>query len=86
MGPLYILVPTISITFEDEGLFPKAAEQQTARAIPIYNFILEDYMPEIKHISDIKSVSEGRRLCSLSKYNYAIMYIYKHIKPISNMF
>ena len=35
---------------------------------------------------EFKGVHSSVWLCSLSKYNHAIIYIYKQIKPISNMF
>ena len=74
----------IYVTFEEEGLFNAADVAETGEVIPIYNLALERYRPEIKHIADVKDISEGKKLpkeLSLTQKG-----MYHHFFYIDNIF
>lgn len=46
----------IIVTSEEEGMFVEENGKRTGEIIPIYNVLLEEYQPKIKHLSDIENM------------------------------
>lgn len=50
----------ITVIYEHEGYFQESNGKRTEDLIPSYNFILDQYNPSIKHLSNLPIIKEGK--------------------------
>jgi hypothetical protein len=72
----------IIVTSEEEDMFIEENGKRTGEIMPIYNVMLEEYQPNIKHLSDIENMVTRYLLQILLLHAVVQVQYFFHLKGI----